>query len=69
MDSKTKERSMFILGIAICFIVAGLSALVESLVPGDLLGASIIALFMGTIINSWNRNLWRFCCGSDRSCY
>lgn len=58
MDSKIKDRSMFILGIAICFAVAGLSALVESLVPGDLLGASIIALFMGTIINSFFHPDW-----------
>ena len=53
MPSKTKDRGLFLLGIAICFAVAGLSVLIERLVPGDLLGASIIALFMGTIINSF----------------
>jgi uncharacterized integral membrane protein (TIGR00698 family) len=58
MISKTKERGMFILGIAICFVVAGLSVLVEKLIPGDLLGASIIALFMGTIINSFFHPAW-----------
>jgi uncharacterized integral membrane protein (TIGR00698 family) len=58
MISKTKERGMFILGIAICFAVAGLSVLVEKLIPGDLLGASIIALFMGTIINSFFHPAW-----------
>lgn len=49
---------MFILGIAICFAVAGLSVLVEKLIPGELLGASIIALFMGTIINSFFHPAW-----------
>lgn len=46
MNSKINERGMFVLGVAICFAVAGLSVLVENMVPGDLLGASIIALFM-----------------------
>lgn len=58
MDSKIKDRGGFILGIAICFAVAGLSVLVERLVPGDLLGASIIALFMGTVINSFFHPDW-----------
>ncbi|MBR3761400.1 MAG: putative sulfate exporter family transporter [Lachnospiraceae bacterium] len=49
---------MFILGIAICFAVAGLSVFVEKLIPGELLGASIIALFMGTIINSFFHPSW-----------
>ena len=58
MQTKTKDRSMFILGIAICFAVAGLSVLVEKLIPGELLGSSIIALFMGTIINSFFHPAW-----------
>ncbi len=58
MQSKTKERGLFILGVAICFAVAGLSVLVEKLIPGELLGASIIALFMGTIINSFFHPSW-----------
>lgn len=58
MDSKTRERSMFILGVVICFAVAGLSVLAEHVIPGDLLGASIIALFMGTIINSFFHPDW-----------
>ena len=58
MTSKAKERGMFILGIAICFAVAGLSILVEKLIPGEILGASIIALFMGTIINSFFHPVW-----------
>ena len=49
---------MFILGIVICFAVAGLSVLLEKLIPGELLGASIIALFMGTIINSFFHPSW-----------
>ena len=58
MNSQTKDRSMFVLGVAICFAVAGLSVFVERLVPGDLLGASIIALFMGTIINRFFHPGW-----------
>ena len=58
MNQKTKDRVMFILGVAICFAVASLSVLVEKLIPGELLGASIIALFMGTIINSFFHPAW-----------
>ena len=58
MKSKTKKSMLFILGVAICFAVAGLSVLVEKLVPGDLLGASIIALFLGTMINSFFHPAW-----------
>ena len=58
MDFKTKERLQFLLGIAICFAVAGLSVLLEEQIPGGLLGASIIALFMGTIINSFFHPGW-----------
>lgn len=49
---------MFLLGIAICFAVAALSVLLEKLIPGELLGASIIALFMGTFINSFFHPAW-----------
>ena len=58
MNNKTKENCLFLLGIIICFAVAILSVLVEKLVPGDLLGASIVALFMGTIINSFFHPAW-----------
>ena len=58
MIPKTKERLLFLLGVAICFVVAGLSVLLEKQIPGELLGASIIALFMGTIINSFFHPKW-----------
>ena len=58
METKTKKYGLFILGVAICFGVAGLSIFVEELIPGELLGASIIALFMGTIINSFFHPDW-----------
>ncbi len=58
MKEKTKERGLFIAGIAICFTVAAFSILLERLIPGGLLGASIIALFMGTIINSFFHPKW-----------
>ena len=58
MNPKTKERLLFLLGIAICFAVAGVSVFLEELIPGGLLGASIIALFMGTIINSFFHPAW-----------
>jgi uncharacterized integral membrane protein (TIGR00698 family) len=38
--------------------VAALSVLVERVIPGELLGASIIALFMGTLINSFFHPKW-----------
>ena len=58
MNPKIKKQFLFVLGIAVCFAVAGLSVLIEKLVPGDLLGASIIALFLGTIINSFFHPVW-----------
>lgn len=58
MESKAKERGLFIFGIAICFAVAALSVFIEKLIPGEILGASIIALFMGTIINSFFHPAW-----------
>lgn len=58
MESTAKKHGLFILGVAICFAVAGLSVLLEELIPGGLLGASIIALFMGTIINSFFHPKW-----------
>ena len=58
MNSTTRERLLFLLGVAICFAVASVSILLEELIPGGLLGASIIALFMGTIINSFFHPAW-----------
>lgn len=49
---------MFILGVAICFCIAGVSVFLEKIIPGEILGASIIALFMGTIINSFFHPSW-----------
>ena len=53
-----KDKFTFILGIAICFAVAALSVWLERLIPGELLGASIIALFAGTILNSFFHPAW-----------
>ena len=58
MKPKTKEQLLFLLGLLICFSVAAASVLLERLIPGELLGASIIALFMGTIINSFFHPKW-----------
>ena len=58
MSTKKKSHLQFILGVAICFAVAAVSVLLERLIPGDVLGASIIALFMGTIINSFFHPSW-----------
>ena len=55
---KQKENVLFLLGVLICFAVAGAAVLLERLIPGDILGASIIALFMGTIINSFFHPKW-----------
>ena len=58
MKLKSKKTGTFILGVAICFLVAVLSILVEKIIPGELLGASIVALFMGTIINTFFHPNW-----------
>jgi len=58
MDNKMKNRGIFILGITICVAVAILAIMLERLIPGELLGSSIIALFMGTIINSFFHPDW-----------
>ena len=53
MTAKIKYRLLFIAGVAICFVLAGVAVFLENIIPGGVLGASIIALFMGTIINSF----------------
>ena len=58
MESTAKKRCLFILGVGICFSVAAVSILVEHLIPGELLGAAIIALFTGTIINRFFHQKW-----------
>ncbi len=58
MRMKTKSSGLFVLGIVICFAVAAFSVWLEALIPGGLLGASIIALFTGTIINSFFHPAW-----------
>ena len=58
MESKAKNSSLFVLGGAICFAVAGLSIFAERLIPAELMWASIIPLFMGTIINSFFHPTW-----------
>ncbi len=58
METRNKERGLFVLGLVICFAVAAASVMLEKLIPGELLGASIIALFMGTIINSFFHPNW-----------
>ena len=55
---KQKENALFLLGVLVCFAVAGAAVLLERLIPGDILGASIVALFMGTIINSFFHPKW-----------
>ena len=58
MKLQRKETAQFALGVFICFAVAAASVLLEGLLPGEVLGASIIALFMGTIINSFFHPAW-----------
>ena len=58
MNAKLQKNLYLILGIVICFGVAALSIFVERIIPGEILGASIIALFMGTIINSFFHPNW-----------
>lgn len=58
MKSKTKDLLAFILGVAVCLCLAAVSVLLENIIPGGLLGASIIALFAGTAINSFFHPDW-----------
>ena len=58
MRAKTKKNLFFLLGIAICFALAAVSVVLEEVIPGGILGASIIALFLGTIINSFFHPDW-----------
>jgi len=57
-NMKKKKIIVFVLGIAICMLLALVSIWLEELIPGGILGASIIALFMGTIINSFFHPDW-----------
>ena len=58
MENKMKKRGQFVLGVTICIVVAILAILLEKLIPGEILGSSIIALFLGTIINSFFHPDW-----------
>ncbi|MBR5219023.1 MAG: YeiH family putative sulfate export transporter [Clostridia bacterium] len=58
MNDKIKKYGIFVLGVAICTAVAIVAIILEDLIPGGILGASIIALFMGTIINSFFHPDW-----------
>ncbi len=58
MKTKAKEYGLFVLGVAICFGLATVSIFLENVIPGGLLGASIIALFSGSIINSFFHPKW-----------
>ena len=53
-----KKNLLFILGVLICMAIAAVSVFLEGVIPGDVLGASIIALFLGTIINSFFHPDW-----------
>lgn len=58
MTARLQSKFHFALGIAICFALGGLALLAEKLIPGELLGASILALFAGTLINSFFHPVW-----------
>ncbi|MBP3436538.1 MAG: putative sulfate exporter family transporter [Clostridia bacterium] len=58
MKANVKEKGLFILGLAICFALAAVSVFLESLIPQGFLGASIIALFLGAVINSFFHPIW-----------
>ena len=58
VKEKTKKNIQFVSGVLVCLIVAAFSVMAEKLIPGEILGASIIALFTGTIINSFFQPSW-----------
>ena len=43
MNATAKKRGQFLLGVAICFALAGVALLIEGLIPGELLGQVIAA--------------------------
>lgn len=55
---KVKKIVSFVIGVAMCFGIAAISVCLENLIPEGFIGASIIALFMGTIINSFFHPAW-----------
>ena len=58
MKTKLKKYGLISSGVLICMALAAIAVVVEDLIPGGILGASIIALFMGTIINSFFHPAW-----------
>lgn len=53
MKTKIKEMSNIIPGFAIALLIAVAAKFLESLLPIHLIGASVIALFIGMIINNF----------------
>lgn len=53
MKEKMKNLYKVIPGFAIALVIAGVAKYLESLLPIHLIGASVIALFIGMIINSF----------------
>ena len=58
MKTQLKKYGLLSSGVLICMALAAVAVVVEDLIPGGILGASIIALFMGTIINSFFHPAW-----------
>lgn len=58
MNTKMKEKMLFVVGILICFVLAAFSQWLEELLPTGMIGASVIALFLGVIINSFFHPDW-----------
>ncbi len=51
MLTKNTKTIKFLLGLGLTFLIAGLAAILEDLLPIHMIGASVIALFMGMIVN------------------
>lgn len=55
MASKSKKKQFInkniLGGLALAFLIAVLAKLIESFLPGGVIGASVIALFLGVVIN------------------
>ena len=55
MTSMLKKWASYLPGFGVALVIAALAKFIESLIPIPLIGASVIAMFIGMIINSFHK--------------
>ena len=58
MSKRINTAVKILPGLLVSMIIAGVSKLIEGLLPVHIIGASVIALFIGMIINSFYKPEW-----------